>query len=304
MKGAAESTMPDVAAGDAPISFSWNQLSWSAVALVGGLITLLYWDVVPGMAYIWWTDEAYSHGLLIPPLAAYVAWLNRDRILAPPASSDSRGLILTAAGCAMHLLGRLGAEFFLTRVSLVIILAGIILTYWGAARLQQMSFSLVLLATMVPIPAIVYNKLAAPLQLFASWVASNTIEMMGIPIFRDGNVMHLSDISLGVAEACSGLRSISSLSVLALVVGYFICRTIPVRTLLFFLAFPVAIGVNVLRIVVTALFARQDPALAEGFFHSFSGWVVFLVGFGLMYLLAVVLARLEAPHNKQVGESQ
>jgi exosortase len=156
---------------------------------------------------------------------------------------------------------------------------------------------------MVPIPAIVYNKLAAPLQLFASWVASNTIALIGIPIFRDGNVMHLSEISLGVAEACSGLRSISSLTVLALVLGYFICSTLPIRILLFFLAFPVAIGVNVLRIVVTALFAREDPALAEGFFHSFSGWVVFLVGFGLMYAAATALARFE-PKNIEVGESQ
>jgi exosortase len=296
--------MSDAAARDTPLAFSWNQLSWSAVALLGGLVVLLYWDVLPGMAYIWWTDEAYSHGLLIPPLAAYVAWLNRDRILATPASADSRGLILTGIGCAAHILGRLGAEFFLTRVSLVIILAGIILTYWGAARLKQMAFSLVLLATMVPIPAIVYNKLAAPLQLFASWVASNTIEMLGIPIFRDGNVMHLSEISLGVAEACSGLRSISSLSVLALVLGYFICNTLPMRSLLFLLAFPVAIGVNVLRIVITALFAREDPALAEGFFHSFSGWVVFLVGFGLMYFLAIALARFDPPKKLELGESQ
>ncbi len=296
--------MSDTAARDTPIAFSWNRLSWGAVALVGGLVALLYWDVVPGMAYVWWTDEAYSHGLLIPPLAAYVAWLNRDRILAAPASADSRGLLLAGAGCAVHILGRLGAEFFLTRVSLVIILAGIILTYWGLARLQQMAFPLVLLATMVPIPAIIYNKLAAPLQLFASWVASNTIEMMGIPIFRDGNVMHLSDISLGVAEACSGLRSISSLSVLALVLGYFVCSTLPIRVFLFFLAFPVAIAVNVLRIVITALFAREDPALAEGFFHSFSGWVVFLVGFGFMYLLATLLARFETRKNVQVGESR
>jgi exosortase len=293
--------MSDATASGTPITFSWGQLSWSAVALLGGLVVALYWDVVPSMAYVWWTDEAYSHGLLIPPLAAYVAWLNRDRILATPASADSRGLILAAAGCTLHVLGRLGAEFFLTRVSLVVILAGIILTYWGLGRLRQMAFSLVLLATMVPIPAIVYNKLAAPLQLFASWVASNAIQMMGIPIFRDGNVMHLSNISLGVAEACSGLRSISSLSVLALVLGYFICRTLPIRSLLFFLAFPVAIGVNVLRIVITALFAREDPALAEGFFHSFSGWVVFLVGFGLMYVLATLLARFEPPANMRVG---
>ncbi len=277
------------------------QLSWGSVVLLSGLLVLLFWDVVPAMANVWWTDEAYSHGLLIPPLAVYVAWLNRDDVLAAPAVSDSRGLVLAAAGCSMHLLGRLGAEFFLTRVSLVVILAGIILTYWGMARLWKLSFSLILLATMVPIPQIVYNKLAAPLQLFASSVASNTLELMGVPIFRDGNVMHLSEISLGVAEACSGLRSISSLSVLALVIGYFVCSTVGVRVLLFFMSFPVAIAVNVLRIVITALFAQEDPALAEGFFHSFSGWVVFVVGFALMYGIAVGFARLERSQAEPSG---
>lgn len=297
--------VPQPPNGVSSLAGALSQISWAAFALIGGLMVLLYWDVVPAMANTWWTDEAYSHGLLIPPLAAYVAWLNRDQVLAVPATADARGLLLVAAGCSMHLLGRLGAEFFLTRVSLVVILAGVILTYWGLGRLWQLSFALVLLATMVPVPQIIYNKLAAPLQLFASAVASNTLELLGIPIFRDGNVMHLSEISLGVAEACSGLRSISSLSVLALVIGYFVCTSVGVRALLFFMSFPVAIAVNVLRIVITALFAREDPALAEGFFHSFSGWVVFLVGFSFMYGIAVVFARFEPTTKDQVGaESQ
>lgn len=294
-------TMLEPSVHNSPHQDLVSQLSWGAFAVLGGLMVLMYWDVVPAMANTWWTDEAYSHGLLIPPLALYVAWLNRDQILAVPAAADSRGILLTGIGCAMHLLGRLGAEFFLTRVSMVVILAGIILTYWGIGRLGQLSFALVLLATMVPIPQIIYNKLAAPLQLFASSVASSTLEIMGIPIFRDGNVMHLSEISLGVAEACSGLRSISSLSVLALVIGYLVCTTVGVRTLLFFMSFPVAIAVNVLRIVITALFAREDPALAEGFFHSFSGWVVFLVGFTFMYAIAVLFARFEPKSSEHAG---
>lgn len=294
-------TMLEPSVHNSPHQDLVSQLSWGAFAVLGGLMVLMYWDVVPAMANTWWTDEAYSHGLLIPPLALYVAWLNRDQILAVPAAADSRGILLTGIGCAMHLLGRLGAEFFLTRVSMVVILAGIILTYWGIGRLGQLSFALVLLATMVPIPQIIYNKLAAPLQLFASSVASSTLEIMGIPIFRDGNVMHLSEISLGVAEACSGLRSISSLSVLALVIGYLVCTTVGVRTLLFFMSFPVAIAVNVLRIVITALFAREDPALAEGFFHSFSGWVVFLVGFTFMYAIAVLFARFEPKSIEHAG---
>ncbi len=276
-----------------PVEIDWKTLPWGPIASLAAVLIALYWDVVPSMVDIWMNDPGYSHGILIPPLAGYVAWLHKDEILAIPARVDLRGILLTASGCGVLLLGRLGAEFFLTRISIVIVLAGVAWTFWGAERLRKLSFSLFLLATMVPIPAIVYNRLAAPLQLFASEVSSWALETMGIPVFRDGNILHLAEISLGVAEACSGLRSISSLTVLALVVGYFVLTKISWRVILFFLAFPTAISVNVLRIVVTAIAAREDAALARGFFHSFSGWVVFLLGFALLYMMALGLAKLE-----------
>ena len=204
----------------------WRSWPWGAITAIVALLVALYWDVVPAMVQVWMDDPAYSHGILIPPLAAYVAWLQRDEILAARPETDYSGLFLTAVGCAALFVGKLGAELFLSRISLVFILAGMIWTFWGRRRFWASVFPLFLLATMVPIPTIVYNKLAAPLQLFASWVASQTLETFGIAVFRDGNVMHLPEISLGVAEACSGLRSISSLSVLALVIGYFTCRKI------------------------------------------------------------------------------
>lgn len=265
-----------------------NPWTWALFALT----IALYWNVVPSMVNIWLTDDAYSHGVLIPFLASYVFWLGHENTFAQPSETDGRGLILVALGCAVLLAGKLGAEFFLTRISIVLLLAGGVWTFWGKARLRTMTFPLLLLATMVPIPQIIYNKLAAPLQLFASSVASNTLEVIGIPVFRDGNVMHLAEISLGVAEACSGLRSISSLSVLALVVGFFVSSSNLSRVTLFFCSFPIAIALNVVRIVGTALMARQNPALAEGFFHSFSGWVVFLLGFGVLYLTALGLAAI------------
>jgi exosortase len=241
------------------------------------------------MAAIWWNDPGYSHGLLIPPLALYIAWLRRGEVRAQPAASDGRGLWLIAAACLVYLLGKLGAEFFLMRISMVLVLGGLVWTFWGARRLQKLAFPLVLLLTMVPLPAVLYNRLAAPLQLFASGVATGMLQWIGIPVFQDGNIIHLSHSSLGVAEACSGLRSISSLSVLALVLGYLLNPRLEARVALFLLAIPTAIAVNVLRIVGTALVAEQDPQLAEGFYHSFSGWLVFLVGFGGLYLQGMVL---------------
>jgi len=283
---------PDTAS-NSPTEFNWKSLPWGPISALGAILVALYWDVVPSMVDIWMNDPGYSHGILIPPLAGYVAWLHKDEILAIKPTMDLRGLVLTIGGCGVFLLGRLGAEFFLTRISIVIILAGIAWTFWGPERLRKLAFSLFLLATMVPIPAIVYNRLAAPLQLFASEVSGWALESIGIPVFRDGNILHLSEISLGVAEACSGLRSISSLTVLALVVGYFVLTKVSWRVVLFFLAFPTAISVNVLRIVITAIAAREDAALARGFFHSFSGWVVFLLGFFLLYMMALGLAKLE-----------
>jgi exosortase len=280
----------------------WKRIPLIPVVLLGTLMVALYWDVVADMAEVWWVDPAYSHGLLIPPLALYIAWIQKDDILAIPSIPTMTGIWITAFGCIVLLVGKLGAEFFLTRQSLVIILAGIILTYWGWQRLWKLGFPLILLATMVPIPTIVYNKLAAPLQLFSSWVASGALELMGIPVFRDGNVMNLPEISLGVAEACSGLRSLSSLTVLALVVGFFVLSSVWGKVLLFLLAIPAAITINVVRVTATALMAREDARLAEGFFHSFSGWVVFIVGFGLLYAVATGIAWLEkrgSPADKE-----
>lgn len=262
---------------------------WVQIGILGGLLAGLYYGVVPAMVAIWWQDPGYSHGLLIPPLALYIAWLHRQEVFAQPAVSDGRGLWLTAGACLLYLLGKLGAEFFLMRISMVFLLGGLVWTFWGARRLQKLAFPLVLLLTMVPLPAVLYNRVAAPLQLFASGVATWVLQGIGIAVFQDGNIIHLANSSLGVAEACSGLRSISSLSVLALVLGYLLNQRLGARVALFLLAIPTAIAVNVLRIVGTALVAEQDPQLAEGFYHSFSGWLVFLVGFGGLYVQGIVI---------------
>lgn len=264
-------------------------LRWVQVTLVAGLIASLYSRVLPALALDWWNDPSVSHGLLIPPLALYFAWQRRKLILREPEAPDSRGILLLVAACCVLLVGQLGAEFFLSRVSLVILLAGLVWTFWGLRRLRTLAFPLLLLATMVPIPAIVYNMLAAPLQLFASNVSSEILQLVGMPVYREGNVLHLAGTSLGVAEACSGLRSLSSLTVLALLVGFLYCSRFRTRAVLFILAMPIAVGINVLRVVGTALLADYNQQLALGFYHSFSGWLVFLAGFGMVVAVAKVL---------------
>ena len=262
---------------------------WLYASLVAGLTVALYFHILPDMAKDWWDDPGSSHGILIPPVALYIAWLRRDATLAEPAVPDLRGLWVTLSACLMLLTGTLGAEYFLTRTSFVLLLAGVIWTFWGAARFRTLLFPLVLLLTMVPLPRLVYNMMSAPLQQMASSVAASLVQMLGIAVYQDGNVIHLAGISLGVAEACSGLRSLSSLVTAALMVGFLFCTRVRTRVLLVLLAVPIAIGMNVARVTGTAILAEHNQQYALGYYHSFSGWLVFLVGFGLVALAAKLL---------------
>jgi exosortase len=185
--------------------------------------------------------------------------------------------------------GKLASEFFLMRIAFVLLLAGLIWTFWGLARLRTLTFPILLLAAMVPLPVMVYNSLAAPLQLLASDMATQIVQTFGTSVFRDGNVLQLANLSLGVEEACSGLNSLSALMVGGMLLGYLICTRLPSRLLLFAASVPLAIAVNIVRIAGTAVLADYNQDFAMGFYHAFSGWLVFVAGFGILYLLARVL---------------
>ena len=275
---------------------------FSALVLQIGIVSALMWvlfgNVLIDMANDWWTVPALSQGMLLPPLALYIAWLQRDRTLAYPATPDRRGLLVTALACFLFVLGKLASEFFMTRMSFVILVTGLIWTFWGVHRLRTLTLPLLLLATMVPLPALVYNSLAAPLQLFASDLAARIAQAVGISVFRDGNIIQLAGGSLGVAEACSGLNSLSALIVGSILLGYLLCSHAPARLALFVAAIPLAIVVNVIRVAGTAILADYNQEFAMGFYHSFSGWLVFVSGFGLLYLLARTLHALLDPPVK------
>jgi len=266
----------------------WDALV--AFCLVG-LSTVLFAAVAVDLASEWWTVDSASYGMLIPPTALYIAYLRRHITLGVPAKSDLRGLWLLALGCVVLVLGKLAAEFFLMRISLVVVLAGLTWTFWGLERLKTLAFPFVLLLTMVPLPTLVYNALAAPLQLFASRIATDLAQAMGVSAFRDGNVIQLANTSLGVEEACSGLHSLSALMVASLLLGHLENGTVPKRILLFLLSIPFAIAVNVLRVTGTALLADYKVELAMGFYHSFSGWLVFVAGFGVLWFAGKLLFR-------------
>lgn len=258
-------------------------LLWLPCLVLAGLLVALYGQIIRGLADDWWNDPNASHGLLVPPLAAYIAWQRKHLTLSIPAAPRLGGLWWVVAGSLLLLIGKLGAEFFLGRLSIVILLAGFVDTFWGRQRLKSLAFPLLLLATMVPMPVIVYNQLAQPLQLFASAVSTRIAQAVGVSIFQEGNVIQLANTTLGVEEACSGLRSLSALIVMALLLGFLVCTRIRTRVSLLVLAVPIAILVNVIRVAGTAILADYSPELAMGFYHTFSGWLIFLLGIALVY---------------------
>jgi exosortase len=286
MMGTASSVKP-ASKTKSRIDFS----GWIGTATILGLAGTIYALILADLAVEWWTVDASSYGMLVPVITFYIIYLRRETLLSIPAYPDSRGLWLTGFACLVLLGGQLSAEFFMARISFVVLLAGIAWTFWGPIRLKLLAFPFVLLGTMVPLPGIVYNTLAAPLQLFASAIATDLAQALGVSIYRDGNIIHLAGTSLGVAEACSGLNSLSALVVGSLLLGFVEDATIPGRVILLLISVPLAIAVNVVRVSGTALLADYHMEFAMGFYHMLSGWLVFVLGFGLLWLAGKLIFR-------------
>jgi exosortase len=250
---------------------------------------LLFQQVVADLVRDWAHDDNYSHGFLIVPLAAYLAWERRDR-LAAPVSPSLTGLLVVLASLGLFVGGQLGAELFVTRVALVGVIAGAVLFLFGRRHLTALAFPIGLLLLAIPLPAIIFNQIAFPLQLLASRLGVAALSACAVPVLREGNVIVLPHVTLQVAEACSGIRSLMSLLTLGIVYGYFTLRGAWERVALVLCAIPVAILMNALRIAGTGLVAHHyGEAAADGFFHGFSGWLLFVGAMAILVALHQVL---------------
>jgi exosortase len=276
--------------------------SLTGTALVLGAFILVFWRVLVSLVGAWVGDGNYSHGFLIVPLALFFVWERRSRLAAVPIAPSPAGLVLLLGGIATMLAGFWGAELFLSRIAILPVLAGIVLFLFGWAHLRILAFPIAFLFLMIPIPAIIFNQIAFPLQLLASRVGEWAISTAGIPVLREGNVLVLAHTSLEVAEACSGIRSLVSLVTLGIVYGYFADPRSWVRLVMVASAVPVAILANGARVAGTGMAAQWiSPEAAEGFFHEFSGWIVFMFAFAMILLIQRVLARL-APRPAPTAE--
>jgi exosortase len=266
-----------------------SRTSFLAAGVVLAAALLLYWPILVKLVHDWATDDNYSHGFFILPLAGYFVWERRSRLAATPIRPALSGLIIIAAGLAILLVGRLGADLFLPRVSLLAVLAGAIVYLAGWRVVGVLAFPLAFLLLMIPLPAIVFNQVAFPLQLLASTVGASVVSALGIPVLREGNLIVLARTTLEVAEACSGIRSLVSLLTLGIVYGYFTDSRASVRTMIALSTIPIAIVANAARVTGTGIAAHYyGDRVAHGFLHSFSGWVVF----GVALVLVLIVARV------------
>jgi exosortase len=285
---------PLIAGSDPIIGRSWAGRRWYVwPTILSGLVLLLYAPVLRNLVSQWWSDSDYSHGFFVPLFSGYILWRQRDRWMKIETKPSNFGLLVMLGGVGLLLVGSLGAELFTSRFSLLVLLAGMILFLGGWKLLRAVSFPLCFLIFMIPLPTIIYNQITFPLQLIASRFATFWLELVHVPVLREGNILLFSNYSLEVVEACSGIRSLMTLISLAVIYGYVLEPRLWVRILLVVLMVPIAIVSNAFRIMGAGMMAHHfGPAAAEGFLHEFSGWVIFLVALLLLFTFHWILRRI------------
>lgn len=256
------------------------------LGILASLALWLYWSTVIHLVGQWWHDPNFSHGFFVPLFSAFVIWQERDRLARILSRPSWSGVAVLLAGLVVLIVGRLGAELFLARSSLLLVLAGVVILFLGWNLFRAVLFPWAFLLMMIPIPTIVFNQITFPLQLLASQVAATVLPVLGVPVLREGNVINLPAMPLEVAEACSGIRSLMSLVALAIIYGYLLEKRLWVRWLLALAAVPITVVANDVRIIGTGLLVQYwDPEAAEGYFHASWGWIIFVVSLIMLYAL-------------------
>lgn len=257
------------------------------------VLSVLYYGPVVSMVGEWYTDENYSHGFLIPLISGYLAWQRRDAIAKSPISPANTGIIFVALGLMLFLLGNVAGENFSMRFSLLVVVAGAIIFAYGYGFFGSMLFPYMYLFFMLPLPFILYDAVAFPLKLMVTDYSVAALKLFGIPVLRDGNIIELTNITLEVADACSGIRSIVSLLALSTAFAYFTQDGLLKRLILVSLAIPIAIIANAIRVIGTGLLASKiGAAAAQGFFHEFAGLVIFGMAIVMLIGAAYVLKKI------------
>lgn len=264
---------------------------WTSVLAI--LLFVLYGPILAHLVANWWSNPDYSHGFLVPVFSGYVLWKHRDRLSSIALKPSNLGLLVMVGAVGLLIVGSLGAELFSSRVSLLVLIAGIVIFVAGWKMLKAISFPLGFLLLMIPIPVIIYNQITFPLQLLASRFATSCLQFVNVPVLREGNLIILPNYTLEVVEACSGIRSLMTLITLAIAYGYLVEDRRWIRWVMVLIMIPIAIVSNSIRILGAGVLTYHfGPSMAQGFFHEFSGWVIFVAALLLMFACHWVLRKI------------
>ena len=267
-----------------------SKLEIVKIGVLSILFVMLYFPTFHMFIYDWSNDENYSHGFLVPLIVGYLVWTKREKLQQLTPQPSLWGLVVLLLGVSIYLVGTIGAEWFLKRSSLIVVLGGLILYLYGLEFLKTLLFPLIFLIFMVPLPAIIYKSVAFQLQLLVSKIAAQVIALVGIAVHRNGNILEVSTGPLAVEEACSGMRSIMALLALSSLFAYLISRSKLKQAILIASALPIAVVTNIIRVTATGIFAYYfGREVAEGMLHQSFGWIVFMIAFILLFLLSKLL---------------
>ncbi len=275
--------------------------SWCRAALLAVLLCFAYANIALHLVGDWYSLADASHGFLIPFFILFLLWERRKVLAAVSVKPSWYGLLLTLPGLLLLIVGVFGADLFLSRISFTVLVAGLVWTLLGWPMLRATYFLILLMLLAIPLPALLLNQVTFPLQLLASWLSSVLLPLAGVPVLRNGNIIQLPAMELEVAEACSGIRSLVSLFTVAVIFGFLLERQSWKRLALALSSIPIAVAANALRIFGTGLCVQYwNPDKAIGFFHEFSGWLMFIVSLICLYLVHGTLRLISQRRERAI----
>lgn len=285
---AAFAAAPAAVVQSAPAITETRRLSVDALAplaLTAALFAILFAKPFTLLVRDWWTSPEAGHGLLLAPVAIWLAW--RSGIAPDAKPNRTVGITVLVIAVLVRCAAGLAAELFTMRGSMVLALVGLTAYQFGARQVIRWWLPFALICLSIPLPELITQALALPLQFKASQMGAALLEMRNVPVRLAGNVIQLPGRELFVTEACSGLRSLTALISMAVLMGALLLRTPAARIALLLLAIPVAVLINGVRVFLTGFLVYYvSPALGEGFMHKTEGWLLFLVSLVVLGTMA------------------